>query len=277
MNYNKLSISRNSVADAPSPSGNSTVFVINTSDRESFFGETNNESSATDNTNRAKLLRESLRHKKIPVTNMNPIKSWSKEFRILERSVSGTEIDEVLKWYASKIGDKYIPVAHCGKSFRLKFSKIKDAMVKDRKVNPVYELSKDMEPLVAELLRYRWPKGSEQWVELGVAYGHYEFKRFRNHILQFLDYDKTHPFRKFCENAVIPSVGSAEAFLKRWIMDLLKELSKWEQWNGSKMDFLNRCFHMDSTNFLHWGVRLAMKYSNKPDLWYKITEGLRCE
>jgi len=66
------------------------------------------------------------------------INSWAKEFKLLIEinEVSLERVQEVLEWYRDHLGDKYIPVAESGASFREKFIRIEDAMNKENKEIP---------------------------------------------------------------------------------------------------------------------------------------------
>ena len=58
------------------------------------------------------------------------INGWTNEIRMLceGNGVDTSRIKEVLKWYKINIGGEYIPVVESGHSFRMKFTKLEDAM-----------------------------------------------------------------------------------------------------------------------------------------------------
>jgi hypothetical protein len=70
---------------------------------------------------------------------------WPNTFRLLRTrdKVDRSRIKEVLIWYARHIGGDYVPVAHCAKTFRTKFSRIEEAM---NRMNSVKEKSEDDTP-----------------------------------------------------------------------------------------------------------------------------------
>ena len=55
---------------------------------------------------------------------------WPNTFRMLRTNnkIPKARIKEVLIWYKHHIGEDYVPVAHCAKTFREKFTRIEDAM-----------------------------------------------------------------------------------------------------------------------------------------------------
>lgn len=62
------------------------------------------------------------------------LRQWANDIRILHEvdGVSKDRIEQALDWYASHIGGQYIPVIESGGSFRLKFTRLEDAMRRER-------------------------------------------------------------------------------------------------------------------------------------------------
>ena len=100
-----------------------------------------------------KLARTVRKHRHVTHTD-SQMTIWSNEFRRLIEShkVSTDRIEKVLTWYRSNIGGKYIPVAHAGRSFREKFSRLEAAMERGI-VKEVEEKEKTARPRPMKIIR----------------------------------------------------------------------------------------------------------------------------
>lgn len=251
------------------PSG----MVLNS--RDSFLpGNTPTREDNTRHAQWATALREALRRNNIPVTNKRAVQSWAKEFRILESAAPTADIAAVLAWYTGNIGKEYTPVAICGKSFRMKYPKLKAAMDRDSRENPRVPLPPELTFLEKTLTAdYKWPKGSAEWVGLALAVGHREYETFRTTAQSRVsDFPKTDSLRMFWENVIAPLLGSPASFLKRWMVEVYKDLANWKDWSGTKKDFLRRAFSVGSDKFQKWGRAQATRYNGSSAYWDKLME-----
>lgn len=74
-------------------------------------------------------------HRKI--TGKYEREKWAREFRLMREydKIDKKTIREAIQWYAKHIGEKYVPEAFCGNSFRRKFVKFLAAMERARQDN----------------------------------------------------------------------------------------------------------------------------------------------
>jgi len=78
------------------------------------------------------------------VTNKNiehttiQLNSWTNDIRQLveNNKVSYQRIQQMLEWYRENIGGQYIPVIESGQSLRIKFTKLEDAMKRQKQFTP---------------------------------------------------------------------------------------------------------------------------------------------
>ena len=78
---------------------------------------------------KAKKLAEIVSNK-MHVNKNSSVYSWAKSFELLHKKdkVKIKRINEVLNWYADAIGEKYVPQAFSGDTFRRKFINLEQAM-----------------------------------------------------------------------------------------------------------------------------------------------------
>jgi hypothetical protein len=82
-----------------------------------------------------KKLAKIIKKKKDITYTSEQLKSWANDFRQLEENnkVSLPRMKAVLKWYKKNIGGQYIPVIESGSSFRSKFTKLEDAIIRQER------------------------------------------------------------------------------------------------------------------------------------------------
>lgn len=85
--------------------------------------------ASPEQTELANLLYKTLKAKRL-LQKLPKLPEWAEEFRLLEKEIPPEEIEETLRWYLNNIGGPYIPEAFCGKSFRSKYIKIRQAMIR---------------------------------------------------------------------------------------------------------------------------------------------------
>ena len=75
--------------------------------------------------------------------------TWPNIFRQLRviNKVSKERIKKVLIWYGHHINNEYVPVAHCAKTFRSKFTRLEDAMIKWNKEHYPSETNDEEVPI----------------------------------------------------------------------------------------------------------------------------------
>lgn len=110
---------------------------------------------------RAQFLHDGLRHRGIGLARSWSKSAWAREFATLRVAHDTFDIDKLLSWYNTHIGEDYVPVAHSAKAFRLKFDAIVEAKKRADRDNPQVEIT-DLGRQVGTSLRHlRWPKGTE--------------------------------------------------------------------------------------------------------------------
>jgi len=82
----------------------------------------------------ARFLSKIIRQTKNIEHSSTQIKSWANEFRILceQNKVEIKRMKIALKWYKIHVGGQYIPVIESGASFREKFTKLENAMQREK-------------------------------------------------------------------------------------------------------------------------------------------------
>lgn len=82
-------------------------------------------------------------------------KTWAGDFVQLLKSKEAEEVKATLAWYCEHIKDDYVPSAHSGRMFRLKYVRIREAMVRS---DTGIVISTRAAALADDLLRFHtWP------------------------------------------------------------------------------------------------------------------------
>lgn len=217
----------------------------------------------------ATALRDALHKKQIMIGKKISIRKWASEFATLERDLRDQErILTTLEWYVQHIGDEYVPEAHSGKGFRIKFSKIESAYQKHLKRNPVAKETAMGKLVTRSLSRFHWPKGSDKHlpaiVEMSIQ-NHANFLRKLLEVKSRVD----DPRLKGFIDVVKSQIGFPQQFIERWFTNVFKSVKEWKQWSGDLTSFT---FSPKHRSFEAMGAAWSKSHSGSHQLWNLLKE-----
>jgi len=265
-----------------------TTLPVST-ERDSFLPQTKTPTKATPSPmDRASavLLRKLVQSRGKFVSSDKT--KWAIQFAVLREQLSappnsedaGNRIRAALEFYLTNFGKPGYKLPDCwdGKQFKSAFNWIEGEMKKTAP-SPQLELPTEMVRLAKNLKRdYNWPKGSETFVDDAVNIGYSSYVEFRDKIRLVVKGRPTMDrLRRFVHNVVLPSMGSAEA----WVGDAAKELrnniKNWKAWSGSKKSFIGMTgFAFESEKFQSWGANQSTSYAGSMDLWNELMKEIKC-
>jgi len=190
------------------------------------------------------------------------LSSWANEFRILRKYETEKTIQSHLDWYCLHIGKPYIPDIQCGKSFKEKFDKLKNAKKRSNHV----DIDDDTLTLVKKLKAYHWPGGFD--VELDVV-----VQKSLN------QYSEWYPLVKELKNKKIKNKWNARYveffcsklpskaiyFVELYMLEVCKMLQAWKKNLPSTLHTFT--FHPDNKVFASMGREWSREQYSSVEMW----------
>lgn len=193
----------------------------------------------------------------------NKLKSM-RAFAKLLTEVEEKQVLRVFKWYLRHAGEKYVPVAMCGASFRDKFNAIALARKRDKEKAAIgtNRLSPQEEKMLAAMKKWPWPAGLDVELPAVIQVSLRQAKLWREASDRFAE--KNPRWRKF----VAFTKGSVNAppatLVHLWLSRVSERLERWPDYKGGLAKFT---FSLDHRDFHRWGQQESHEYSCGFSLW----------
>lgn len=249
------------------------------------------ESIPQEDVQRARLLIDSLRKQSL-IAKSYSLNAWSSSFHQLRTKdgIDAKTIDQVLRWYVKHLNDEYVPQARSARSFRTKFDRIQQAMLKQTESTADYvDKLKSMTPLkdlenqpdrrpylvAAKLLNLKWPMGASAYVPSVVQQSFTNLDSFRSSVKRFAprfnpdtklyEYKKrpSRPIQYFA-NRVLHLTNPTE-YIEAYYQRIFDSVFNWPGWVGElhPVDVYSPRFQK---SMLSW----AIDHGSSPDYWYQL-------
>lgn len=181
--------------------------------------------------------------------SLGSLDSWANEFYQLRKCTTETEINIVLNWYISKIGQKYTPHAFSAVSFRKKFLSIKlmmkhqaeDEVSDDRSLNTFEQEFYDS----TKLWDWKNKKLNKKDIKTAIITNADNYKKLSRAMLQtYQDLYGTSQLHDYYLDLMRSSLNSPEEFSKQQVTEVFHTLDNWDKWSGN---ILKTCFNCNNT------------------------------
>lgn len=175
--------------------------------------------------------------------------TWAKHITTLRTKDGATEeqITTAIEWYATRIGEEFVPVAYSGESFRKKFAAIyrQAEKAKDENTTP----GKDALAIAARFKGAGWLNGSAQKLPSAIQVNIDRYKEWRAQIADFkeratkddlvCDYDPIFIKRRIkAATALLERMPKTQTYATAWAERTLKRVRSWDEWSGDFRPFL---------------------------------------
>lgn len=181
--------------------------------------------------------------------SLGSLDSWANEFYQLRKCTTETEINIVLNWYISKIGQKYTPHAFSAVSFRKKFLSIKlmmkhqaeDEVSADRSLNTFEQEFYDS----TKLWDWKNKKLNKKDIKTAIITNTDNYKKLSRAMMQtYQDLYGTSQLHDYYLDLMRSSLNSPEEFSKQQVTEVFHTLDNWDKWSGN---ILKTCFNCNNT------------------------------
>lgn len=230
--------------------------------------------SKDDAENMAKMLFEALAKKRKVLGQFTAQKKrwWAIALqKLASLGIEHSRITKALKWYTTNIGRPYVPKAYSAKSFVLKFSRIEDAIRRDKD-----SIDLDVSPLAEQMTKHlrmkTWPKNSERQLAHTIQLSLDTHKKVKTLLREAQDMDLP-PKCKTLAAHIIKKMGYGANFVEQWMMEVWDDIVDWKGWNG---ELLTMALNPSSKRFDRMGCGWTADYGLDLKWWTKLREVL-CE
>lgn len=181
--------------------------------------------------------------------SLGSLDSWANEFYQLRKYTTESEINIVLSWYISKIGQKYTPHAFSAVSFRKKFLSIKlvmkhqseDEVSIDRSLNTFEQEFYN----ATKLWDWKCKKLNKKDIKTAIITNTDNYKKLSRAVMQtYQDLYGTSQLQDYYLDLMRSALNSPEEFSKQQITEVFHSLDNWEKWSGN---ILKTCFNCNNT------------------------------
>lgn len=210
--------------------------------------------------------------------------AWADHIRLLREQdgVAEHRIDRVLGWYATHVGEEFVPEAYAGESFRKKFFAIERQMERD--VVATTEPGQHAKQIASRLAGMGWPKGAGTAVPAAAqacldAYGAWVAglattidKLRRDDLAEDYGAERLR-LLKFAQH-LTRTMPSPDHFTERWLRVVHERVKGWDDWGGDLGPFI---FKPRAKRFRAMGRGWAEAYCGDPERWDRFVEVMQRE
>lgn len=203
---------------------------------------------------------------------------WADEFRMLRETVNNDRIrvDNALEWYLDHIGDKYVPVALCARTFRDKFFKIESQMEKDTATTMATVTVSPEAQAIADRLTGQslWPKVSKQEVAKGTQLTLDRTRALITQLSRVRDANPGSEIAGFINHIRGMQYVTPNNLTHKLMLLVYHSIKNWQAWSG---DLFRQLWDGTLTHkYLNGlGQTWAKEYSHNPNLWHKLVEVIK--
>lgn len=173
-------------------------------------------------------LRAALTNKKYRIIFNR--KRWSDELSVLRRAVDDERIDKLISWLSDHLGDKFTPACRSARSFRMKFLRLEEAMLRASSVEEAPAITAEVKRIIHDL-GLIWPnkEGEEELLCAQRTFSFYSM--FLEHLLKRKQNgDRTCSF-------LFGELPFAPDFLRGWMVRLHCMAYEWKDWPKNLQGF----------------------------------------
>lgn len=217
----------------------------------------------------ARSLLHKLSKKGLITSRRSSASSWSRHIAALHThdGYDPNTVYEVAKRYLLHLGEKYIPQAFSGRSFRSKFADIRRAIIRLSGKDPeevllvisekALELKKDIE----EFLPENHPNDLLPLIQKSIDNARDLLKRLD----RLRSFHSEFPVYRYLEIVKDYIPESPELIIEEWFNGILEKYMYWEEWNGKLY-----LFSIDSKRLCQFGVIADLVSSEGREIWEQL-------
>lgn len=183
-----------------------------------------------------KLFQALVKHNKNKSSRYNA-PAWARAFLKLRNEAGPKTINAVLSWYCKNMGGEFVPVAYSAVSFRQKFSRIYDAMIRGNPGPEKVVINPEAEICLKEAGFPIW-RGGEMKDELEFVQA--SLNNYENFCDALEDFYENESGDSAAVANWLRGYLSAEPVtaIANWIREVHSISLYWEQWDGSLLNWI---------------------------------------
>lgn len=207
------------------------------------------------------------------------LKTWEKPFKELLRDYSPDEIETVLTWYASHIGEKFVPCACAAKTFAAKFDDIRRAMDRDplSKIISV-KIPEESQGMIDRLLDLGWSGPAAQQLPSVAQLSMTAYADFKQSLRDYHDSGNLSPlcwreserpfrFAIHLEEHLADPLG----YIEGWMTEV-HGFTKTRRYRGDLFQFV---FDPDMEDHATYFREVAAEFCEDPGEWDRLSTTLK--
>ena len=217
----------------------------------------------------ARSLFYKLSRKGLITSRRSSISTWSRQIAALHThdGFDPHTVYDVAKHYLLHLGEKYVPQAFSGSSFRKKFIDIQRAIIRLTGKDPeevilvISEKALELEKDIEEFLPENHPNDLPPLIQKSIDNASDLLKRLdilRSSHSEF-------PVSRYLEIVKDYIPESPELIVEEWFNGILEKYMYWEEWNGKLY-----LFSIDSKRLCQFGVIADLVSSEGREIWEEL-------